>query len=91
MPREPKATTKLNKTVSEEAINNFGVPQGLILGALLLILLIYKWHVKNIGKMQSVLYPDDTLIYTVAKSDRECQYSMKCDIQKINGWLKWIN
>ena len=56
IPKELKATAKLNNTVPEEAINIFEVPQGLILGALL----CYnknKLHAKNMGKMQSCIVP----------------------------------
>ena len=82
-----KQSTKLNNTVSEEAINNFGVTQGSILGVLLFILYI-NYMLKILERCKVVLYADDTLIYKMAKSDRECQSNIKCDVRKINEWLK---
>ena len=43
---------------------------------------------KILERCKVVLYADDTLIYTVAKSDKECQDIIKYDVQKINEWLK---
>ena len=43
---------------------------------------------KILERCKVVLYADDTLIYTVAKTYKECQDNMKYDIQKVNEWLK---
>ena len=39
---------------------------------------------KILERCNVVLYADDTLIYTVARSDRECQDNMRYNVRKIN-------
>ena len=35
-----------------------------------------------------MLFADDTLVYTMAKSNRECWDNIRYDVRKINEWLK---
>ena len=63
-----RQTTKSNDIESDEIINNFGMPQGSILGALLFI--IYMNNMPSIlEKCKVVFYVEDTPLYTVAKGD----------------------
>ena len=76
-----RQTTKVNDIESDEIINNFGVPQGSILGALSFIIYINDMpSILEICKV--VLCADDTLIYTIASSEEECRENIKYDIKK---------
>ena len=56
-----KANDNINDIESDEIINNFGVPQGSILGALLFI--IYMNNMPSIAeKCKIILYADNTEI-----------------------------
>lgn len=80
-------TTKVNGMKSDGLKNEFGVPQGSILGALLFI--IYINDMPNIvQKCKIVLYADDTLIYAEGDSESECRDKMNCDVNNITKWLK---
>lgn len=82
-----KQITKVNDIKSDSINNDFGVPQGSILGALLFI--IYINDMPNIlEQCQIILYADDTLIYTEGDSSEECHNNMVNDINNINIWLK---
>lgn len=82
-----KQYTSVNNAESEQIYNNFGVPQGSILGALLFIIYINDMP-DVIDKSEMVLYADDTLIFTEGDNDEQCRINMIHDIQKINTWLK---
>lgn len=82
-----KQSTKVNNVISNEIENDFGVPQGSILGALLFIIYINDMP-KVLDRSEMVLYADDTLIYTEGDDDESCRENMNHDINKINTWLK---
>lgn len=82
-----KQVTKVNGITSREIDNEFGIPQGSILGALLFI--IYVNDMPNIlEKCEIVLYADDTLIFTEGDTNEECTDNLTHDVKKINDWLK---
>lgn len=82
-----KQITKVNGVKSNKVNNEFGVPQGSILGALLFI--IYINDMPNIlEKCEIILYADDTLIYAEGDTDEQCRENLMHDINKINSWLK---
>ena len=82
-----KQMVKVNNTKSECINNNYGVPQGSILGALLFI--IYINDMPNVlKKCEIVLYADDTLIFTEDSTDKQCIENMMDDVININTWLK---
>ena len=65
--------TKINSTKSGELNNEFGVPQGYILRALLFI--IYINDMSRILKRGKIIhYADDTLIY--AEGETNAQYNI---------------
>ena len=79
--------TMVNNIKSEVINNNFGVPQGFILGALLFI--IYINDMPNIlDKSEIVMYADETLIFAESDNEQECIDNMAPDIEKINNWIK---
>ena len=84
---ERRQTTKLNDIESDEIINNFGVSQGSILGALLFIIYIYDMP-SILEKYKIVLYANDTLLYTIASSNDECRENIEYDMKKQTNGLK---
>ena len=82
-----KQITKINNIQSNEITNDYGVPQGSILGALLFI--IYINDMPNLlKKSEIVLYADDTLIYNIGDTNEECMDNLRYDIDNVNTWLK---
>lgn len=82
-----KQMVKLNNIKSSSIDNEYGVPQGSILGALLFI--IYINDMPNVlQKCEIILYADDTLIFTEGHTDKLCQDNMIHDINNVNKWLK---
>lgn len=41
-----------------------------------------------LDKCETILYADDTLIFTESETDEQCEENVKHDINKINTWLK---
>lgn len=81
-----KQITKVNNIKSSPIFNEYGVPQGSILGALLFI--IYINDMPNLlERCQIILYADDTLIFAEGESDRQCYDDLTHDIKNINRWL----
>lgn len=84
--KDRRQITKVNNIKSNIINNDYGVPQGSILGALLFI--IYINDMPNIlDKCEIILYADDTLIYTEGESNRQCYDNLALDMEKVNVWL----
>lgn len=82
-----KQITKFNNVKSPSINNEFGVPQGSILGALLFVIYINDMpHV--LKECEIVLYADDTLIFAEADREEDCHEKLQRDINNINNWLK---
>lgn len=82
-----KQITRVNNVISNKIKNDFGVPQGSILGALLFIIYINDMP-KVLEKSEIVMYADDTLIFTEGESDQQCHETLMRDLENINKWLK---
>lgn len=82
-----KQFTNINNEISNAIENDFGVPQGSILGALLFVIYINDMeHV--LKKCEIVLYADDTLIFAEAETEELCHENLKNDMDNISKWLK---
>lgn len=82
-----KQITKVNDIKSHIHNNEYGVPQGSILGALLFVL--YINDMPNIlNKCEIVLYADDTLIFTEGESEQICYNNLNEDMNNVSIWLK---
>ena len=79
--------TKVNNSISEKVNNDYDIPQGSILGALLFIIYINDMP-SIIKNCDIVLYADDTLIYAIGDTEEECRNKINCDINILNNWLK---
>ena len=82
-----KLYTNVNNIISDRIENDFGLPQGSVLGDLLYIIYI-KDIERVLEKSEIVLYADDTLIFTEAMTKEFCYENIDKDINNINKWLK---
>ena len=83
-----RQVTKINNVISPTANNDeYGVPQGPILAALLFV--IYINNKPNLlNDCEIILYADDALIYIEADTMEQCYDILKTDIDNVNRWLK---
>ena len=78
---------KVDNIKSKYINNDYGVPQGSVLGALLFI--IYINDMPNVlTKCEIILYADDTLIFTEGDTGHQCYDNMTEDINNVNEWIK---
>ena len=78
---------KVNGTKSSELNNEFGEPQGSILGALLFLICMND----DLKRCKIILCTDDTLIYAEEETDEQCKQYLLYDKNYINYWLKMNN
>lgn len=78
--------TSYNNVVSDEIKNDFGVPQGAKLAAVLFILYINDIKCCLMYAML-MLFADDTLLYVRAKTMDEAFEKMNKDLNRVNKWL----
>lgn len=82
-----KQRTKVNNIKSSKINNEYGVPQGSILGPLLFI--VYINDLPNILKnCEIIMYADDTLIFNEDDTEENCREKLMQDINNVILWMK---
>ena len=82
-----KQLVSLNRSESSYKPFFCGVPQGSVLGPLL-FLLAFNDIDKVLKHSKIVLYADDTVIYTTAKSQQEIENNLTEDFGRVADWLE---
>lgn len=78
--------TKVDQVMSLEKGNDFGVPQGSVLGALLFI--IYINDIDSVLEHCKIhLFADDTLVYICGKNLELMMEQLNSDMEKLFKWL----
>lgn len=79
--------TKINNSVSEAIDVIFGVPQGTVLGVLLILTYINDIH-NGVMLSEILLFADDGLLYGIGDTVEECVAKVNSDLKNIDEWLK---
>lgn len=82
-----KQKVKYKQTQSEDKENNYGVPQGTVLGPLLFIIYIND-IVKTLKYGTCNLFADDMILYVNSDDADEIEYKINMDLKEISKWLK---
>lgn len=77
---------KYKKCMSQSIQNNFGVPQGTVLGPILFILYVND-IIKCVKNCKISLFADDTMIYIIGKDIENMFNVMNTELQNIFKWL----
>ena len=75
----------IGSNLSSAANINSGVPQGAVLGPLLLILYINDLPLA-VGLSSVMLYVDDTVIFTAASNIYQLQLTVSLDLNNVSNW-----
>lgn len=78
---------KFNNVTSKEALIEYGVPQGSVLGPLLFLIYINDIF-SSITNCKIILFADDALIYVSADNANDCYAQMNFDLNKLEVWLQ---
>ena len=86
---DKKQRVKIDETVSSSQSISTGVPQGTVLGPVLL--LIYINEIENMPKYGTVIsYADDTIILFTGVNWAELYEKAEVDLQSIQSWLDFF-
>ena len=79
-------TTQLGSHVSTKLVSAFGVPQGSVLGPLLLLLYINEIHLCT-NKLQFFLFADDTNIPYAENDLKSLEQTVNAELNNLHDWL----
>ena len=81
---------KVNGSLSAYEVILTGVPQGSLLGPLLFLIFVNDLPL-SLKHTDSILYADDTVIYTKGKTAIEMAEKIKSDLVNLDTWCKQNN
>ncbi len=85
---ERKQKVRIGEYVSSEVSNNFGVPQGSILGPLLFSLYINDFG-NILNRARYHLFADDTLVYLESDNLTSLINEMNMELENISKWMSY--
>ena len=77
-----------NGELSDEALCNYGVPQGGILSSILFIIYVNDIVMCVGGGAELVVYANDTTVYASGASVEECSTKINGALNNINEWIE---